>query len=67
MLNEFMDSYHPPYEGIQLFGTRWPQSLRTCMFLAQNHLPYQWVDVEQASTKDSTAALHKPTEWRPCP
>jgi thioredoxin reductase (NADPH) len=60
MLNEFMDSYHPPYEGIQLFGTRWsPKAYELRMFLAQNHLPYQWVDVEQASTTDSTAALHK--------
>jgi len=60
MLNEFMDSYRPPYEGIQLFGTRWsPKAYELRMFLAQNHLPYQWVDVEQSSTTDSTAALHK--------
>jgi len=60
MLNEFMDSYHPPYEGIQLFGTRWsPKAYELRMFLAQNHLPYQWLDVEQSSTTDSTAALHK--------
>jgi thioredoxin reductase (NADPH) len=60
MLNEFMDSYHPPYEGIQLFGTRWsPKAYELRMFLAQHYLPYQWVDVEQSSTTDSTAALHK--------
>src|SRR5260370_18435272 len=60
MLNEFMDSYHPPYEGIQLFGTRWsPKAYELRMFLAQNHLPYQWVDVEQSSTQDSAAALTK--------
>jgi thioredoxin reductase (NADPH) len=60
MLNEFMDSYHPPYEGIQLFGTRWsPKAYELRMFLAQNHLPYQWVDVEQSRTTDSTAVLHK--------
>ena len=60
MLNEFMDSYHPPYEGIQLFGTRWsPKAYELRMFLAQNHLPYQWVDVEQSSTQDSSAALTK--------
>ncbi len=60
MLNEFMDSYHPPYEGIQLFGTRWsPRAYELRMFLAQNHLPYQWVDVEQSNTTDSSAALHK--------
>ncbi len=60
MLNEFMDSYHPPYEGIQLFGTRWsPKAYELRMFLAQNHLPYQWVDVEQSSTQDSSAVLNK--------
>jgi len=60
MLNEFMDSYHPPYEGIQLFGTRWsPRAYELRMFLAQNHLPYQWVDVEQSNTTDSSAALPK--------
>jgi len=60
MLTEFMASYHPPYEGIQLFGTRWsPKAYELRMFLAQHHLPYQWVDVEQSSTADSTAALHK--------
>jgi thioredoxin reductase (NADPH) len=60
MLNEFMDSYHPPYEGIQLFGTRWsPKAYELRMFLAQNHLPYQWVDVEQSNTTDASAALQK--------
>jgi len=60
MLNEFMDSYHPPYEGIQLFGTRWsPKAYELRMFLAQHHLPYQWVDVEQSSAQDSAAALTK--------
>jgi thioredoxin reductase (NADPH) len=60
MLNEFMDSYHPPYEGIQLFGTRWsPRAYELRMFLAQHHLPYQWVDVEQTSTTDVSAILHK--------
>jgi thioredoxin reductase (NADPH) len=60
MLNEWMDSYHPPYEGIQLFGTRWsPKAYDLRMFLAQNHLPYQWVDVEQTSALESYAALKK--------
>jgi len=60
MLNEWMDSYHPPYEGIQLFGTRWsPKAYELRMFLAQNHLPYQWVDVEQTASLDSYPALKK--------
>jgi len=61
MLNEWMDSYRPPYEGIQLFGTRWsPKAYELRMFLAQNHLPYQWVDVEQTSSVDAYAVLKKP-------
>jgi thioredoxin reductase (NADPH) len=60
MLNEWMDSYHPPYEGIQLFGTRWsPKSYELRMFLAQHHLPYQWVDVEQTNAQENTPALKK--------
>src|SRR6516165_11120545 len=52
MLNEWMDSYHPPYEGIQLFGTRWsPKSYEIRTFLAQNHIPYQWVDVSKPPLK----------------
>ncbi len=60
MLNEWMDSYHPPYEGIQLFGTRWsPKAYELRMFLAQSHIPYQWVDVEQATAVDNSAVLKK--------
>jgi thioredoxin reductase (NADPH) len=60
MLNEWMDSYRPPYEGIQLFGTRWsPKAYELRMFLAQNHLPYQWVDVEQTGAQDSYPALKR--------
>jgi thioredoxin reductase (NADPH) len=60
MLNEWMDSYRPPYEGIQLFGTRWsPKAYELRMFLAQNHLPYQWVDVEQSANQESYPALKK--------
>lgn len=60
MLNEWMDSYHPPYEGIQLFGTRWsPKAYELRVFLAQNHLPYQWVDVEQTAAQETFPLLKK--------
>ncbi|HUL35028.1 MAG TPA: FAD-dependent oxidoreductase [Candidatus Eisenbacteria bacterium] len=60
MLNEWMDSYHPPYEGIQLFGTRWsPKAYELRTFLAQNHLPYQWVDVEQSTGSENSPLLKK--------
>jgi len=60
LLADFHATYQPPYEGIQLLGTRWsPRAYELRVFLAQNHLPYQWVDVEQSNTTDSSAALHK--------
>jgi len=58
MLNEWMDSYHPPYEGIQLFGTRWSRkSYEIRTFLAQNHIPYQWVDIEQVASDQRPSSL----------
>lgn len=60
MLNEWMDSYKPPYEGIQLFGTRWsPKSYELRTFLAQQHVPYQWVDVEQLANLEAYPSLKK--------
>jgi thioredoxin reductase (NADPH) len=54
LLNDWSDSYHPPYEGIRLLGTRWSaRAYEMRNFLARNHVPYQWVDVEQ-NTNDAT-------------
>jgi thioredoxin reductase (NADPH) len=60
MLNEWADSYRPPYEGIRLLGTRWSAhayDLRN--FLARNHVPYQWIDVELTTNDTSVQALLK--------
>jgi len=60
LLNDWADSYHPPYEGIRLLGTRWSShayDLRN--FLARNHVPYQWVDVELNAADSATLALLK--------
>jgi thioredoxin reductase (NADPH) len=54
LLNDWSDSYHPPYEGIRLLGMRWSaRAYEMRDFLARNHVPYQWVDVEQ-NTNDAT-------------
>lgn len=58
LLNEWADSYHPPYEGIRVLGTRWsPHAYELRNFLARNHVPYQWVDVEQNATDSATQSL----------
>jgi thioredoxin reductase (NADPH) len=36
-----------PYEGIRVYGTLWsPRSHEVKDFLARNHIPYQWQDIE---------------------
>ncbi len=50
LLEDWAASYRPPYEGIRVLGTRWsPRAYEVRDFLARNHVPYQWIDVELAS------------------
>jgi len=50
LLEDWNASYRPPYEGIRVLGTRWsPRAYEVRDFLARNHVPYQWIDVELAS------------------
>src|SRR5215510_11208834 len=47
LLDDWLASFRPPFEGIRVFGHRWsPQALEVKSFLAGNHVPYQWLDVE---------------------
>ncbi|MEP7342128.1 MAG: FAD-dependent oxidoreductase [Acidobacteriota bacterium] len=47
LLDDWLASFHPPFEGIRVLGHRWsPQALDIKSFLAGNHIPYQWLDVE---------------------
>ncbi len=50
LLEDWTASYRPPYEGIRVLGTRWsPAAYDVRDFLARNHVPYQWIDVELAA------------------
>jgi thioredoxin reductase (NADPH) len=47
LLEDWTASYRPRYEGIRVLGTRWsPKAYEVRDFLARNHVPYQWIDVE---------------------
>jgi thioredoxin reductase (NADPH) len=49
LLDDWMGSFRPPFEGIRVLGTRWsPHSYAIRDFLARNQAPYQWIDVETA-------------------
>src|SRR5450432_3296068 len=58
LLDDWQASYHPGFEGIRVLGTRWsPRSYELRDFLARNHVPYQWIDVELSSGDKETKQL----------
>ncbi|HEX7422594.1 MAG TPA: FAD-dependent oxidoreductase [Terriglobales bacterium] len=58
MLDDWQASYRPPFEGIRVLGTRWsPRSYELRDFLARNHVPYQWIDVELSANDPETKRL----------
>ncbi len=58
LLDDWQASYRPAFEGIRVLGTRWsPRSYELRDFLARNHVPYQWIDVEASANDPETKRL----------
>jgi len=58
LLDDWQASYRPAYDGIRVLGTRWaPRCYELRDFLARNHVPYQWVDVELSANDPETKRL----------
>ena len=58
LLDDWRASYRPSFEGIRVLGTRWsPRSYELRDFLARNHVPYQWIDVELSASDPETKRL----------
>lgn len=58
LLDDWQASYRPAFEGIRVLGTRWsPRSYELRDFLARNHVPYQWIDVELSANDPETMRL----------
>ena len=58
MLDDWQASHRPAFEGIRVLGTRWsPRSYELRDFLARNHVPYQWIDVELSANDSETKLL----------
>jgi thioredoxin reductase (NADPH) len=58
LLDDWKASYRPAFDGIRVLGTRWsPRSYELRDFLARNHVPYQWVDVELSGNDPETKRL----------
>ena len=51
LLEDWQAAFPPQFEGTRILGNRWsPASHNIKDFLARNHVPYQWLDVETAET-----------------
>jgi thioredoxin reductase (NADPH) len=65
LLDDWLASFRPPFEGIRVLGHRWsPQALEIKSFLAGNHVPYQWLDVE---TDDEASRMLEDAQVRKLP
>lgn len=58
LLDDWMASYRPAFQGIRVLGTRWsPRCYELRDFLARSHVPYQWIDVEASANDPETKRL----------
>jgi thioredoxin reductase (NADPH) len=47
-LDDWSLAYRPPFEGLRVIGHRWsPEAHQLKDFLARNHVPYRYLDVEE--------------------
>ena len=58
LLDEWSAGYRAPFEGVRVIGTRWsPRCYEIREFLARNHIPYQWLDIEKAGSAAEARTL----------
>jgi thioredoxin reductase (NADPH) len=58
LLDDWGASFRPAFQGIRVLGTRWaPRCYELRDFLARNHVPYQWIDVELSVSDPETKRL----------
>ena len=58
LLEDWQATFPPQFEGLRVLGNRWsPESHNIKDFLARNHVPYQWLDIENEQTDPEVRAL----------
>jgi thioredoxin reductase (NADPH) len=51
LLEDWLAEFPPLFDGVRVLGNRWsPASHNIKDFLARNHVPYQWLDIETYET-----------------
>lgn len=52
LLEDWQGNYRPEFEGIRIIGHRWSAEAHNIKdFLARNHVPYQYLDIDQSQGK----------------
>src|SRR5579864_5313479 len=63
LLDDWYASFHPPFEGIRVLGTRWSsRAYELRSFLARNQVPYQWLDADASGRDEEVERLLKSLE-----
>ena len=58
LLEDWQAAFPPPFEGVRVLGNRWsPASHNIKDFLARNHVPYRWLDIETAAADSEIRGL----------
>ena len=58
LLEDWQAAVPPQFEGIRVLGNRWsPVSHNIKDFLARNHVPYKWLDIETAAADSEVRGL----------
>ena len=58
LLEDWEAAFPPQFEGIRVLGNRWsPASHNIKDFLARNHVPYQWLDIETVASDSEVRSL----------
>src|SRR5829696_3284607 len=58
LLEDWEAAFPPQFEGIRVLGNRWsPASHNIKDFLARNHVPYQWLDIETGASDSEVRGL----------
>ena len=58
LLEDWEAAFPPQFEGIRVLGNRWsPASHNIKDFLARNHVPYQWLDIETVAADSDVRSL----------
>lgn len=58
LLEDYVAAFPPQFDGVRVFGHRWsPASHNIKDFLARNHVPYRWLDVETADSDSEVRSL----------